>query len=158
MLNSDSMKTLNFFSLSVLFLFCLNGCKKDQDETITTNPTTNTNGLLQSHYWRMLYSSGSYTDSSGTINFYNAVDSCEADDRFTFHANGLLIGNPGTITCGEVEDTINWVLQNQSELIIIEQTDSSLFRIEYLTTNSLKLTAHTYGTTSMTDTIQFVYP
>ena len=84
------------------------------------------------------------------------------DDRFTFYSNGSLIQNPSALVCGAVSDTNNWTFaQNQTRIVIIfDQTDTANFKIESISTNALRLVGlNPIGPTStLSDTIQFVYP
>ncbi len=156
------MKALLIFVISVSII-SLAACNKDEDEkTSPLNQTTNNNSnLLQSHYWRVLYVAGTYTDTgSTTIDIYQTPDSCEVDDQTTFEANGLMLTIPNTINCGAVNDTNYWsFMQNQSKILAVFSGDSILFNIEVLTANRLRLVGQlSTPAFTLSDTTEYVYP
>jgi len=126
---------ISFFSF---FLFI--SCSKE-DDAIDRNTV-----LLIQHSWKFeIY--GLDENNNGIIEeTENAMLACEADDIFTFNANGTGVFAGGAVPCSMGEPatiSFNWSLSNNgTELAIfaapekINKLDENILEVYYMDTNS----------------------
>src|SRR6186713_1330893 len=133
--NNLKLITLSFFSFILLI-----GCSKE-DKTVERNT-----GLLIQNSWKF-ERYGLDENNNGTIeDAENGMLACEADDIFTFNANGSGIFARGTVPCSMGEPAtinFNWSLSNNgTELAIfaapekINILDESILEVYYMDMNS----------------------
>ena len=127
---------ISFFSF-ILFISC-----SKKDNTIDRNTV-----LLIQDTWKFeIY--GLDENNNGTIEeTENAMLPCEADDIFTFNANGTGVFAGGAVPCSMGEPatiSFNWSLSNNgTELAIfaapekINKLDENILEVYYMDQNSL---------------------
>ena len=126
---------ISFFSF-ILFISC-----SKKDDTVDRNT-----GLLIQNSWKF-ENYGLDENNNGAIEeAENGMLACEADDIFTFNANGTGIFARGTVPCNIGESAtinFNWSLSNNgTELAIfaapekINILDESILEVYYMDMNS----------------------
>ena len=134
--NNLKLITLSFFSFILLI-----GCSKE-DKTVERNT-----GLLIQNSWKF-ERYGLDENNNGTIeDTENGMLDCEADDIFTFNANGTGVFAGGTIKCSIGEPAtinFNWSFSNNgTELAVfaapekINKLDETTLEVYYMDENSL---------------------
>ena len=132
--------TLRFAIISFFSFFLFISCSK-KDDTVDRNT-----GLLIQNSWKF-ENYGLDENNNGAIEeAENGMLACEADDIFTFNANGSGIFARGTVPCSMGEPAtinFNWSLSNNgTELAIfaapekINKLDENILEVYYMDMNS----------------------
>ena len=136
--NNPKLIIVSFFSF-ILFISC---SKEDNtDNTVERNTV-----LLVQHSWKF-ESYGLDENNNGVIeSTENSMLDCEADDIFTFNANGTGVYAGGTIPCSVGEPAtidFNWSFSNNgTELAVfaapekINKLDENILEVYYMDQNS----------------------
>ena len=149
------MKNLKFSALLGLIaiftmgtLITLSSCKKEDPSGEESTKADITDGS-----WILTYSVG--TTSYGTYDEYANMPEREKDDRVSFHKDGTWTVNDNGTICPPSYHTMSssgtYTLNNGTELIIIDQTDTMLFNISTLTADLLVLKFKDFDSVMMSD-------
>ena len=132
--------TPKLFIISLLSFILFISCSKEE------NPVDRNTVLLIQDSWKFeIY--GLDENNSGVIEeTENAMLDCEADDIFTFNANGTGVFAGGALPCSMGEPatvSFNWILSNNgTELAIfaapekINRLDDNILEVYYMDQNS----------------------
>ena len=135
------MKTITLKLVISFFLFTLFISCSKKDDTIDRN----TGFLIQSSWKFEIY--GLDENNNGVIEeAENGMLACEADDIYTFSANGIGVFAGGAVACSVGEPAtinFNWSFSNNgTELAIfaapekINKLDENILEVYYMDTNS----------------------
>jgi hypothetical protein len=134
--NNQKLIILSFFSFILLI-----SCSKKEDNTLERNTV-----LLIQHSWKF-ERYGLDENNNGVIeDTENGMLDCEADDIFTFNANGTGVFAGGTMPCSIGEPAtiaFNWSFSNNgTELAVfaapekINKLDENILEVYYMDQNS----------------------